>query len=153
MSNLTIDRILAQIGTATPQTIAEPLPPVKKIVPLTLEELRAILEKHFHLQAVEPQPSAPLEIYFESIYDFAAWYSANKNSFSEQQRAALNTVEEVRAMIEAGCACKRSSREAKAHEYFEKFWVNNKETDLLQTIAYATGAVKVAVNHYCTYTR
>lgn len=155
MSNPALDRIKSQIDSRpepSPAQVAfSAIQSVTVNSPISLDELRTILMSelgHGHLQ--EPCSSMPA-IHFESIYDFVSWYSTNKENFSAQQRTALDTLEKTRAMIESGCACKRPSREIMAHQYFEQFWVNNRSTDLLSTIAKITGAGRVTVNAYCAY--
>jgi hypothetical protein len=90
-------------------------------------------------------------IHFENIYDFAQWYGSVQGEFSPMQRTALDTVLQVRTLIEQGCACKRASREAHAHQYFNTFWLNNKKTDLLATIARITGARRVTIGTLCAF--
>lgn len=154
MNNPVVDRIQSQIKRASPsaQVAFESIQAASISLPISLEELRAILTEEFsNGQPQQVSPTEPLSIHFESIYDFADWYSHNVDMFSSQQRTALDTLTQARAMIDAGCACKRTGREVAAHNYFEQFWLNNGKTDLLQTIAKITGAARVSINHYCVY--
>jgi hypothetical protein len=123
--------------------------PLSPIVPL--DELKTILMNELG-EKVQPEKCEEiLSVHFENIYDFCSWYAEHQNDFSEMQRAALDTVLQTRSLIESGCACRRASREAMAHDYFAQFWTNNSKTDLLMTIAKITGAAKVSINSYCSY--
>ncbi len=158
MSNLAIERIMSQTATVVPTPADEALKAMQNTATFSaieLVELRQILRQELcPTPILEPAPvSENVVLHFDSIYDFTQWYIPNKKAFSVQQRTALDTVEHARGMIDAGCACKRSSREVKAHQYFEQFWLNNRDTDLLPTIANIVGANRVSVNHYCAYTR
>ena len=119
---------------------------------ISLEELRLMLMTELGNPSEDaiPTPSAG-ELHFENIFDFAAWYDKHQSSFTDAQRAALNTVAHTRAAVEVGCACKRANREAMAHQYFETFWSKNKNTDLLKTIADIGCAKKVSIGAFCSY--
>ena len=155
MSNLALDRIKSQLNsrsdTSPVQIAFDAIQSAVVNSPILLDELRKILMTELGYSNIQKTCDSVPVIHFESIYDFVPWYSANKDNFSIQQRTALDTLEKTRGMIDAGCACKRSSREVMAHQYFEQFWVNNRNTDLLSTIAKITGASRVTVNSYCAY--
>lgn len=155
MSNPIANRIMSQMvsNVPTPAEVAfEAIQQASVISPISIDELRKILQSELAC-IVQPVLSSVQEVHFDNIYDFIPWYKQNKESFSPQQRTALDSLEVARATIDAGCACKRSVREIKAHQYFEQFWLNNKGTDLLPTICQITNAPKVSINAYCAYTR
>lgn len=148
------ERIMLQMQTPASQAkIAfEAIQSATKHSIVSLEELRKILMTELSGGVVQSGPEGA-DVHFDSIYDFVPWYTAHKQSFSPEQQTALDTLEQARGMIDAGCVCKRSSREIRAHQYFEQFWSNNKETDMLRTISNVTQANKVTINAYCSYTR
>ena len=158
MSNLAIERIILQTRLAESKAASfnEGLVNAPGATPLTPEELKLVLESilcpNQENVAKEDPEQEIQEIRFENIYDFTPWYTQNKLKFSAGQRVALDTIEQARAAIEAGCACKRHSREIRAHQYFEQFWLNNKETDILPTISKVAGGKKVFINAYCSHT-
>jgi hypothetical protein len=147
MSNLVLERIKQRNTPPSVEVAMAAIKAVAKRVPISLDELRAALMQEFQCAPVV----VVNDLHFESIYDFVPWYSAHKEKFTPQQRTALDSLEHSRAMIDSGCACKRTSREAIAHQYFETFWRNNSGTDLLATIANIAGANKVSVNAFCVY--
>lgn len=121
--------------------------------PVSLDELRDILmnELGAPILPAEPVCAAPESIHFENIYDFSSWYGNNQTGFSDMQKVALDTILQTRQLIEMGCACKRSSRENMAHQYFNTFWTQNRKTDLLATIAKVTNAKRVTIGSICAY--
>ena len=120
--------------------------------PISLDELRVLLTNELNgVQTAIPECISPEAIHFENIYDFASWYGNNQSGFTQQQRLALDTILQTRHLIEVGCACKRASREAMAHNYFDMFWTNNRKTDLLVTVAKVTGVKRVTIGTVCAY--
>jgi hypothetical protein len=158
MSNDVLNRIQSQIrkpnNQALPMETQVIQPAVVMSPDIPLEELREILMSEMNIQKVDVNkftPSPELTICFENIYDFSNWYTAHQDKFTNEQRVALDTILKTRAMIEAGCACKRSGRESAAHEYFGQFWSRNKHTDLLPTILKITSAAKISISGICSY--
>lgn len=154
MHNLVFDRIQSQISRRVQSSVQAAFEAIKEVTvspPISLEELREMLMVELGEPVIAVQCQTIPSLHFESIYDFVPWYEQNKSRFSDQQKTALDTLVKTRAMIDAGCACKRDKREIMAGQYFEQFWLNNGKTDLLSTIARVSGAEQVSVNKYCSY--
>lgn len=157
-SNITLDRIRSQMAANEPsvQRAFEAIKQVTLSPPISLEELRSVLMSE--LCPSETVVSVPVEnkptiedLHFGNIYDFTEWYRNNRSGFNEKQQEALDSVMKTRDMVESGCPCKRPSREAIAHGYFANFWMNNKGTDLLETISKISGAKVVTIKPFCSY--
>ena len=119
--------------------------------PISLEDLRKLLMDEMGVVHEEALVKLVDTLNFDNIYDFSDWYVIHQMEFSELQRLALDTVLQTRRTIDAGCACKRTRREALAHEYFSAFWTNNIKTDLLSAIAKIAEASKVIIAGCYTY--
>ena len=124
--------------------------------PISLEEFRSMLMSAMEVSMDDQQPIPPEQqpieqIVFQNIFDFVAWYEVNRSCFNEQQQAALNTLYDTRMGINNGCACRRDQRERIAHEYFGKFWQNNKETDLLAAVAKVAQVKRVIMAALCEW--
>lgn len=150
MHNATLERIRSQIhGQSMDKPSIQPV--IEISPPVSLEILRIRLQEIF----VEPPkvevPIAPLDKHFNNIYDFVAWYVENQVRFTEGQRNALNTLVQTRVGIDQGCNCKKNTREAIANEYFQTFWRNNKETDMMPTLLKALNVQKVSFGKFLTY--
>lgn len=90
-------------------------------------------------------------VHFSCLEEFVIWYEKNKSFFSENQQKPLNTLVESRNMTLGGCNCNRQQRKNIANQYFVNFWTNNKETDLLPTLAKALNTKKVVFGDFLTY--
>ena len=80
------------------------------------------------------EDNQPKDRVFGGIIDFVDWFTPNKEKFTEKQLIPLNTLVQARQMIEIGCGCKRAQRLNQSDEYFKVFWMNNKNTDLPETV-------------------
>lgn len=150
MSDITINRIVSQIKNTVKMEQDNKKAPINDIVFVSLDDLRNILKKELVIEHVSEEKK--VNIHFQSIYDFVEWYEKNKEEFSIQQKTALDTLSVARRAIEAGCVCKRAQREIRAFQYFEQFWLNNKNSDLLPTILKITKVNKISINNYCSCT-
>ena len=121
--------------------------------PISLEELRAVLMSEIcpEPQLVPVNTDVPIVLNFRNIFDFTAWYSSNRDGFNPKQQEALDTLIKTRDLVEQGCSCKRSGREMMAHNYFANFWTNNKNTDLMETIAKVANAKIVTIRPFCAF--
>jgi len=155
MNNITVDRIQSQIKqhTSALQAAYDAIKETTLSPPISLEELRTILMTELEIGEPPPVelPMGPDELQFNSIYDFSDWYQNNQTGFNDNQRQALDTILQVRQMIDKGCACRRSSREHAAHAYFSDFWTKNQKTDLAETIARIGKVKRVRVASFCEF--
>lgn len=140
MNNLALNRIQEQlrhknilpkneIGFTTATYIPTPIPP---------EELQSTLEKLFVIE--EPivevfttQNTTDIKE-FPDLFHFVEWYLIHQDKFSERQKSALKTLVEAKDLINLGCACKRQQRLNAANNYYQIFWQNNTNNDLLPTV-------------------
>lgn len=156
-SSIALQRIKRQIGPLAPtdpvRIAYEAIVATTDSPPISEEELRSVLMSE--LGVIQPVPAAqcpPVDsLHFQNIYDFVSWYAVHQQEFSDSQRTALDTLLMTRNGIEAGCACRRASREHLAHAYFGEFWSHNCKTDLLPTIARIAGASSVSIANICSY--
>ena len=167
MNNLVADRIRNSqnqnvIQSATPMISQEIAPePVKEVSPaINPDVLRAKLE-----EKLNPQPQIITEerateslippqimlVHFANLFEFAQWYENNQQSFLEPQRKALDTLLEARKITMSGCNCDREKRKIIAQDYFRKFWVNNKSTDLLPTLQKVLATKKIIFGDFLSY--
>lgn len=88
---------------------------------------------------------------FNHVWDFVEWYEPNRADFSEDQKKALDTLIQVRDMVNTGCGCKRAHRESAANDYFKTFWLNNQTTDLLPTVLKISNSTKLQIGNFLTF--
>ena len=146
MSEIAINRIMSQISKEELHQLIEPVDNISSFLPITKEELKLILCRELLAEKTIEIKEEEKVLKFENIYDFTAWYQANLGIFSQEQQVALNSLIEFRDTIDAGCICKRATREIKAHQYFEQFWLKNNGSDLLPTLAQKLNLKSVSVN-------
>lgn len=156
-NNIVLDRLRPRLESKIPSPVQIAFQAIQQATlepPISLDELRAILYSELLIEPIKPEPAqTPKSLHFENIFDFCGWYEENQMKFSPQQREALDTLLLTRRGIDVGCACRRNARVHMAGNYFTTFWVNNKETDLLSTIARITGASQVSISSICVYPR
>lgn len=147
MNNLVLERIKGQTeaGRASrtkPVINIPPEPPKPVSHPIDPEELRKLFVQE--IQTLTPQVTPQVtsqvvenagERVFKGVQDFANWYETAKDSFSEPQQAALNTLVDARNIIPAGCECQKHHRRIAAEDYYSNFWIENQHNDLAETVA------------------
>jgi hypothetical protein len=100
----------------------------------------------------EPNDSLILElVHFATLSEFTGWYENNRKYFSEMQQKPLNSLIEARDITVGGCNCDTEKRKVIANDYFRKFWVNNKGTDLLPTLQKVLKAKKLIFGDFLSY--
>ena len=111
------------------------------------------------LAKVNPQPQIKISddpngilefMAFANIFEFVNWYEINKDKFSEAQQKPLSNLIAARNMATGGCPCDIETRKLIATDWFKKFWINNKNTDLVPTLLKATNAKKVVFGEFLT---
>lgn len=152
MNNLVLQRILG--GTQRePEKVQEaPVPQESPIVPP--EVLREKLVEKLNPQPVIVESSDPIIlelVHFASIFEWTHWYENNKNFFSEQQIKPLDTLIEARNITLGGCNCDREKRKFIANDYFRKFWINNKTTDIPPTLQKVLKTKKVIFGDFLSF--
>lgn len=154
--NKVVDRILAQLPAKhTPlylqqrqapesdETTRRPKIQNQKLTPLTPDEVRALvlnefMDAHPHTTVTTPLPK---ELLFDGIENFCTWYGIQTESFTTEQKAVLDTLMRARDAIFNGCNCKLEKRRRAANDYYQRFFIANKDTDLVPTIK-AVGKVE-----------
>jgi len=101
--------------------------------PIPTSELISLLTKETSQPTVNIDGT---EASFNGLREFNSWYLTNRETFSEEQRAALNTLVGIEDLVAKGCKCNESERNTQAHQYYEDFFLINRErgNDLLETI-------------------
>ena len=155
MNNSVISRFTPRVAPIKPNIIQPPSMAVKIESPIIEpEKLREELSK-----AVNPIPtietsnnSGELEfIKFDNVFEFVSWYELNKDKFTTHQQQPLDNLVAARNMATGGCNCDRTTRKAIADSWFQKFWVNNKNTDLPPTLLKIANSKKVVFGNFLTY--
>ncbi len=90
-------------------------------------------------------------VQFINIIEFAHWYENNVSFFSEAQQRPLNSLIEARKIMLGGCNCDREKRKFIAEDYFRKFWIQNKNTDLLPTLLNCLKTKKVIFGDFLSF--
>lgn len=118
------------------------------------EILRAAL-----LEKSNPQPQTKISnedsnilefMLFANIFEFVNWYETNQHKFNEAQQKPLSNLIAARNMATGGCNCDIETRKLIAADWFRKFWLNNKNTDLAPTLLKAANAKKVVFGDFLT---
>ena len=122
-----------------PQEEVKPLPepPAQEVI--KPEELTAELNKIYDI----PQP-VENTMTFESLEDFNRWYLTHREKFGAHMRPALNTLVSVEHLVTQGCKCKEKERRGAAYGYYQKFFLDNAQTDIPATIKSIGGFERVA---------
>jgi hypothetical protein len=128
----------------------EPSPPV------SAEELRSELKKSLMPEPAIVQKDLPsgqsIElVHFANLIEFVFWYENNSSLFSEKQRVPLNTLIEAKNITLGGCNCDVDKRRFIAEDYFKKFWIQNKHTDLLPTLQNIFKAKKIMFGDFLVF--
>ena len=90
-------------------------------------------------------------IHFSNLLEFVHWYEQNLSVFTPTQQQPLNSLIEARKITLGGCNCDILKRKAIAEDYFRKFWLNNKTTDLLPTLQKSLNTKKLIFGDFLTY--
>jgi hypothetical protein len=90
-------------------------------------------------------------VHFSSLFEWAHWYENNKTLFNEQQIKPLETLIEARNITLGGCNCDREKRKFIANDYFKKFWINNRATDILPTLQKALNTKKIIFGDFLSF--
>ena len=78
-------------------------------------------------------------------------YFINKNEFSENQQKPIDSLIDARNITLGGCNCDREKRKFIAEDYFRKFWIQNKSTDLLPTLQKILNSKKIIFGDFLSF--
>ena len=90
-------------------------------------------------------------VHFSSLFEWAHLYENNKTLFTEQQIKPLDTLIEARNITLGGCNCDREKRKFIANDYFKKFWINNRQTDILPTLQKVLNTKKIIFGDFLSF--
>ena len=153
MNNIVLNRFFEQRRDIPPNALAPKAEPI--VIPpdpaVSASELREFLNQTVVPNTVVVPETQNDEARFPNIYNFVDWYSQNQSKFSAEQQTALNTLIQMRQLIENGCACKRAGREYAADDYYKTFWLNNVKTDMMSALLAALNVKKVFLSDCVVY--
>lgn len=163
MSNVIFSRFINQknqnvIRTQNPPII-QPVKPEEVSPIISPETLRKNMEEKLNpaptiIAPVTSSPNTPprLElVHFASLYEFVFWYENHVSDFSAAQQKPLNSLIEAKDITLGGCNCDVEKRKIIANSYFQKFWVQNRHTDLLPTLQKILNTKKLIFGDFLSY--
>ena len=159
MNNVVFQRILGrpQKPAASPPQVPQTPPESPVVAPEVLREkiVEKLNPKPIIILNESPQPvgnAVKLElVHFSSIFEWVHWYENNKTLFNEQQIKPLDTLIEARNITLGGCNCDREKRKFIANDYFKRFWINNRQTDILPTLQKVLNTKKIIFGDFLSF--
>ncbi len=140
-----LERVLQQLSIVNPPIESPIIDPEALRSALLLK-----LNPQPQIKISEANPSMLEFMSFANIFEFVHWYEQNISQFTETQQKPLSNLIAARNMATGGCNCDIETRKLIASDWFKKFWINNKNTDLAPTLLKAANAKKVVFGEFLT---